>query len=377
MKIKIDATILTKALEAVIRVIPNKSALPILECVLLRAEPDIITVIGSGDNRMEITLNDGFQVEEPGVVAVTAKTFLAMMKKTNSGDTITLEEKDDKLFVKKKGMRCSLQILSKDESEYPNPAEMSDCKRITIPFDELKKNIQNTLFAVGIESELLSGKGLGYTLKINGNRMRGYAVDGYRVAVRETELDEKNLDEVELRIPKSALSEIVKMGGKETGEKKIEISYNTKFVLFQMDKTKLFVRMLSDKAFDIDALVIDPDNHFEVKTSELYDAVDSLMPFVGGTYKTLTARLDGNDETLTLSISTPIGEGETTVDVKNLNSNVPLRSITIGFNINYFMDAVSAVEGETFDFILNSNVAPVKFTDGNAYYITLPVRLHA
>lgn len=377
MKIKIDAAILTKALESVIRVIPNKSTLPILECVLLRAEEDMITVIGSGDNRMELALNDGFQVEEPGVVAVTAKTFLAIMKKTNSGDTITLEVKDDKLFVKKKGMRCSLQIISKDEGEYPNPAEMNDAKRITIPFDELKKNIQTTIFAVGIESELLSGKGLGYTLKIQGDRMRGYAVDGYRVAVRETNLDEKDIDEVELRVPKSALNEIVKMGGKETEEKQIDISYNTKFVLFQLDNTKLFVRMLSDKAFNIDALVIDPDNRFEVKTCELHDAVDSLMPFVSGTYKTLTARLDGENETLTLSISTPIGEGETTVDVKNLNSNVPLRSITIGFNINYFMDAVSAVEGETFEFILNSDVAPVKFTDGNAYYITLPVRLHS
>lgn len=375
MKLKIDAPVLKNTVESASRVISAKGTLPIMECVLIEATNDTIVITGVGSNmRSEITLADGFSLIEPGTVAIHAKTLLAILKKTNSGDVITLEEKDGKLLVKKKGMRCSLQVLSTSKEDYPVEPDMKDAKKVSVPFGMMKKIIQSTIFATGPDDESAAARGCGFTLKTNNNLLTGYSIDGYRCALREAQVTEQ-AEEFELRIPKCALSELLRIG-KNKYDEAVEVSYNSKVVMFKSDNTKLYVRPYNGKPFDIDKLAVPRDNCFTVKTADLYDAINILLPFVNETNRVLRMTLD--EEKMHLSVSTPIGEGETEVDIANKNNGEPIKGMTIGFNIHYLMDAVSAVESETFLAIVNSPTSPVKFIDGDgeAYYIVLPVRIN-
>lgn len=372
MKLKIDATLLKKAVENVNRVIQNNSTLPILGCILLRVENDLITVIGGSlKRRMEITINDGFQVAESGVAAVSAKTLLGILKKVNSGDTVTLREKDGKIFIEKKGMRCSLTLMSTDESDYPLPADMTNAKSVVIPFKELKTIIQKTIFAAGSGDGVDEQRGCGFTLSADNGKMRGYGIDGFRLAVRNAEIA-NTAEEFEIRLSKPALTEILKLGDKEDEDKDITISFTSKFALFTLGNTKLSVLMISVKRIDIDKIDVNPENVFEVNTADLYEAIDCLKPFIQD-YKLVKVRLE-NDK-MTFSVSTSLGEGQTEVEIKNLNADTPLKEMEIGFNLFYLLDAVSAIDSETFTAIMNSPTSPAKFIDGNAYYVTLPIRI--
>lgn len=375
MKVKIDATILRKAVENVIRVIPNVSVLPIMECALLRVENDCITLIGGTlERRMEITLTDGFQVLESGVVAVSAKTLLDILKKVNRGDTVTLREKDGKMLIEKKGMRCSLSIASTDESDYPLPADMRNAESVTIPFKELKTTIKKTIFAAGSGDSEDRSRGCGFTLSAKDGKMRGHSIDGFRIAVRNTEIADTTAN-FEIRLSKPTLVEILKMTDKENEEKDITIAFTSKFALFTLGNTKLSVLRLVEKGIDIDKIVVEPENAFEANTAEFYGAIDCLKPFVQN--YNCPVRMQLENDKITFSISTPVGEGKTEVAIKNLNANVPLKEMEVGFNILYLLDAVAAIDGETFKAIINTPITPAKFIDIDSNYVVLPVRLKA
>lgn len=87
MKIICKKTDLAKAVQTVSKAVPTKSSTSILECILLRAEKEEITLTG---NNLELgieTVMSG-NVEEEGSIAIQAKVFGEIVRKLPEGDAV-------------------------------------------------------------------------------------------------------------------------------------------------------------------------------------------------------------------------------------------------------------------------------------------------
>ena len=84
MKIICKKTDLAKAVQTVAKAVPAKATTSILECLLLRAEKEEITLTG---NNLELgieTVMPG-NIEEEGSIAIQAKSIWGDCKKTSRG----------------------------------------------------------------------------------------------------------------------------------------------------------------------------------------------------------------------------------------------------------------------------------------------------
>lgn len=131
--------------------------------------------------------------------------------------------------------------------------------------------------------------------------------------------------------------------------------------------------MYGGNIFDVDALTakITKDNTvtFNVNTSEFQDAVDSLIPLCTATEKTIVVKFTKNE--IEFSIATALGTAKVSVEAKS-NAEAEL---VMGFNINYLLEAVGAVESEDFEMTVGNAYNPINILDGKANFITLPVRI--
>lgn len=138
MEITIPHTKLLEALELVGRISTKHVTLPILQCVLLEAKKDSITIQATN---LEISIElpiEGKVVEE-GVVAVPAQTFLQSIQFINQPE-ITLRTEDQVLQLETKSSNTSIKIFPTDEFPTLHRLEGEESK------------LQGQTFSFGIKS---------------------------------------------------------------------------------------------------------------------------------------------------------------------------------------------------------------------------------
>lgn len=109
MKIICKKADLVKAVQTVSKAVPMKSSTTILECILLRAEKEKITLTG---NNLELgieTMMSG-NIEEEGSIAIQAKVFGEIVRKLPEGDVVLETGEKDQATVRCKKTKYNLAV---------------------------------------------------------------------------------------------------------------------------------------------------------------------------------------------------------------------------------------------------------------------------
>lgn len=298
-----------------------------------------------------------------------AKTFVSLAKKLPTTKTIVIETFDDKsVKVSKPGMEFNLPTV--DIKTYPNLPSLESAKSFTVPFGDMKESIEQTLFAAGDNDEASLAKGCAFSLEVEKGEMKAFALDGFRVACRKTKIADDSVS-FKAKLPKNVLLELAKSNTKD--DENVIVSYDKRNIIFDINNSRVIGRLYGGNIFDVDALAakITKDNTvtFNVNTSEFQDAVDSLIPLCTATEKTIVVKFTKNE--IEFSIATALGTAKVSVEAKS-NAEAEL---VMGFNINYLLEAVGAVESEDFEMTVGNAYNPINILDGKANFITLPVRI--
>lgn len=360
-----------KALVTCARAAASKTTVPALECLKIAATAENAVVITGYDlvTGITTTLKDYITVQEPGEVLINAKTFVALAKKLPSTKEIVIETLNDKnIKVSKPGMEFNLPTV--DIGTYPNLPSLKSAKSFTLPFSDMKNSIEQTLFAAGDDNEASLSKGCGFSLEVENGEMKAFALDGFRVACRKTKIADDSVS-FKAKLPKGVLLELVKSSTND--EEMITVSYDNRNIIFDIGNNRIIGRIYGGNIFDVDALTAKVTKvntvTFKVNTSEFQEAVDSLVPLCTATEKTIIVKFTKDE--IEFSIVTALGTAKVSVEAQS-NAETEL---VMGFNINYLLDAVGAVESEDFEMTVGNANSPINILDGNANFITLPVRI--
>ena len=364
MKIECEKSLLAAAIDGVSRAITNRSAIPVLEGIYLKAEGFQLTLTGY-DMEMGITTTIECNVLVPGETVLDAKLLGSMVSRMPAGDVRI--ELDDEGMTTVSGGVAEFEIPAMNASDYPALPNTAAENTMTIPCSMMREMIEKTIYAVAQDDKKPAHTGELFV--IEPGSLTIVALDGYRLAIIQRDVECTR--DIRIIIPAKTLQELLKiMGGPDDP---VKIDANRRYVVFTTNGYTIMSRLIEGDFLNYESVI--PAG---ARTRVVMDC----KPFIETIERAsliITERLK-NPLRITFSKDKVIVRCQTTLG-KVVDELAPVsfegEEVEIGFNNRYMLDALRNSKAEQMLFEINGPLSPVKLlpTEGKDYiYLVLPVR---
>ena len=366
MKFSCEKHILQEAIAIAARAVSARSALPVLEGILMEAEGDTLKLTGY-DLKKAVFTTAECTTTAAGSTVLNAKLVGEIVRSMPDG-LVNISVEDNIAFI-----RCGkaeYTIPAMQSRDFPELPEFEEDRSFSIPQGLLRTMIGETIFAVS-DSESRPVY-MGTLFQLQGGVLTMVSVDGYRLALRKEEV--AGADVEQFIVPGSALADVERIC-KDTDDL-LHISLSPKHVFFEIGDTSIISRRLEGEFLNYKSAVPEKFRYeVTVDRKELLQAVSRVALIVDDKTR-VPIRLTFADGTIDIHCATALGSG---VDCCICDGNGG--GTEIGFNHKYLSDALKAAPADEIKVCLNSGSAPcvIKAADGSEgfTYLVLPIRLRS
>lgn len=270
MKFQVNRDVFSEAVSFAVKLLPQRTTLPILSGVLIEASDDGLT-LSSFDYEVSARTQIIAEVEEPGRVLVSGK-LLADIASRLPNAPVRFSTEDNKITV-----ACGtghFTLSSMPVEEYPSLPQISD-KVGTLKADLFAAAISQV--AVAASRDDVTPVITGVQLEVSENNISLVATDRYRVAVRDIAWDAgaSGVETATALVPAKTLMEVGKTFG-NSGEISVAItsSDERELIAFQADKKTVTSLLIKGNFPPVRRLFPETVDNFAVmNTGELIEAV--------------------------------------------------------------------------------------------------------
>ncbi len=367
MKLICPKAELLKGVNIVMKAVPSKTTMPILECILIDASTNNIKFT-SNDMELGIeTIIEG-NIEEKGSIALDAKIFSDIVRKLPDNDVTIITDENLNTLITCEKAKFNIPGKSGEDFSYLPFIEKTDCIRVS-QFT-LKEIIRQTIFSIAANenNKLMTGE----LFQIENNTLRVVSLDGHRISIRKIELKE-NCQDKKVVVPGKTLNEISKILSGET-EDMVDIYLAVNHILFEFGNTKVVSRLIEGEYFKIDQMLSsDYETKVKINKKEFLDCIDRATLLVKeGDKKPIIIHIE--DAFMELRIDSQIGSMKEEIDIEKTG-----KDILIGFNPKFLIDALKVIDEEEITIYLMNSKAPcfIRDDEGKYVYLILPVNFNA
>jgi len=367
MKIVCSKSNLLKSVNIVMKAVPSKTTMPILECILIDASANSIKFT---TNDMELgieTIVEG-EILEKGIIALDAKIFSEIVRKLPDSDVNIVTDKNMQALITCEKARFHIAGKSGEDFSYLPYVEKEES--IVISQFSLKEMIRQTIFSIAANenNKMMTGE----LFDINENILKVVSLDGHRISIRKIELKEV-YGRKKVVVPGKTLIEVSKILSGET-EDMVYIFFTDNHIIFEFDDTTVVSRLIEGDYFRIDQMLSsDYETKVEINRRELLSCIDRATLLVKeGDKKPIIITI--GDESMELKINSQAGSMNEQIDIAKEG-----KDIMIGFNPKFLIDALRVIDDEMVTLYLVNPKAPCFIRDENQNYIylILPVNFTA
>lgn len=367
MKIVCTKSSLLQGVNVALKAVSNKTTLPILECILLEANNQTITLTA---NDMELgieTVIDG-SIDETGKIALNAKLFSEIVRKLPDNDiTITTNASNQAVITCEKS---KFTISGQTGDDFPLLPEIEKQQSITISQFTLKEVIRQTIFSISDNesNKLMTGE----LFEISDNNLKVVSLDGHRISIRNIELKDC-YENIKVVVPGKTLSDLSKILNGDT-EDDVHIYFTNKHILFEFDQTIVVSRLLEGEYYNINQMLsTDYETKIQINKKEFLNCIDRASLLIRESDKKPIV-INIQDEAMQLSIQSFIGSMKEEIYIRKEG-----KDLLIGFNPKFLMDALRVIDDEVVDIYLVNPKAPcfIKDASQSYVYLILPVNFNA
>ena len=368
MKFTCEKALLTSAISLAARTVAQKSTIPCLEGIFVRAG---VSLQLTGFNlETGITVRVGAQVLEAGSCVMPARLFFDIVRKLPDEEVCV--SVDDELHVSIRGGASSFQITAMDPDDYPDLPEVDSEKAVSLPQHVLREMIGGTIFSVS-ENQARPVH-TGCLMEVKDDCINMVAVDSFRLARRTYFSDEPFGQELKFVVPASGLKEVEKI--LEDSDEPVRFTLGAKHILFEIGDATLVCRILEGEFLDYkNAIPRRNPINLVLDTKTMLQSLERVSVVISEKLKS-PVRCLFEDNKVTMSAKTASGDAK---DVCRIAGDG--QGLEIGFNNRYLMDALRYAPADTVKMELNTGISPAIIVpvDGeeNFLYMVLPVRLKA
>ena len=369
MKIICEREKLLKAINAVVRGVPTRTTMPILEGIYIQTNNNELKLT-TYDLELGIEYVIESEIEEEGNTVVNATMFSEIIRRLPDAE-IKLTVNENKLLV----IECegSLYKLSTmDPEEFPELPKIEVENSIELDQNVLKNMIRRTIFAASTEESRPIFTGC--LFEIENNKLSLVAVDGFRLALRTIFLT-KPSNNFSAVIPGKTLIEVNKIMTDSFEPVKIGVSKNQ--ALFEMDNCKIVTRILDGEFLNYKNVI--PTNwetRIKVNKNNIQNSFERVSLISASSVekeKKYPVKVQVDIGKILISCTNQTGDAKEELYVSTEGKN-----LEAGFNPKYFLDSLKAIDDEEVYIEFGSSISPclIKSVDNKDYvYMILPIRL--
>ena len=362
MKIICDRTLLTNAVTGVSKAATQRSSIPVLEGILLKADGFQLTLTGY-DLEMGITTSIEANVLVPGEIVLSAKLLGDIIRKLTSDEIeITVNETGNATI---KGGIPEFNIMGMNPGDFPELPKPGADQTLDIDTATLREMVETTLYAVSVDDKKPAHTGELFV--IEPEQLTVVALDGFRLAITKRPVTAAK--EISIIIPAKTLSETIKLFTKE--DEIIHIAANRRFIVFSSQSYTVISRLIEGDFLDYKRVL--PEGFRTRVTVDVRDFMSSIeragLIITERLKNPLRITFDGK---ITVRCQTTLGKV-----VDELDAKIEGEPVEIGFNNRYLLDALRYSYANKLIFELNGPLSPVKVLpeEGDDFlFLVLPVR---
>jgi DNA polymerase-3 subunit beta len=352
-------------LQSVIGVVERRQTMPILANVLLSARDDRLSVTGT-DLEVELVASHAVSVQQSGDVTVPGRKLLEIFRALPDKSSVSIATEGDRATLRAGRSRFTLACLP--ATEFPVVEEINSQQHLKVAQSELRRLIDKTHFSMAQQDVRYYLNGM--LLETEGKSLRAVATDGHRLALCETQLASAAKTAQQVIVPRKGVLELQRILGAE-GD--LELAIGTNHVRVQIGEIR-FTSKLIDGRFPEYGRVV-PANPSRIISSNrdlLRQAFQRTAILSNEKYRGI--RLNVKSDLLTIQAHNP--EHEEAED--QLEVEYKGEDLEIGFNVNYLLDALSALDTEKVEIgLTDSNSSCLVRAPGSTdtKYVVMPMRL--
>ena len=353
---------LAAALGTVARGLSTRGAVQVLSGILLRGEEGKLT-LASTDMEISLRASIASDIAGEGGVVVPGR-LLTDLARLLPDDTVTLayEEGEGVLGITSGSHASRLNVYSAEDFPRLPP---TDIPLHTIAAPALLATIEKVARAASRDESrpVLTG----ILVRFEGDQLIMAATDSYRLAVKETQLEESG-PELDAIIPARALQELARLAGSAD---EVQLGVHENHVIFSAGDVWLTSRRIDGQFPNYKQLL--PES-FEAEITTAREPLLEVIRRAGVlAQRNAPLRLRFAEGELAVSAQTQdVGEAHESIPIDYAGD-----ALEIGFNPDFLRDGLEAVNGETVQLKLINPLRPglIVSPDERFSYLIMPIRL--
>lgn len=364
MRFKCMRSDLSAAVSNVSRAVSAKATIPALEGVLIKAYNDQLEISGY-DLEIGIVTTVEASITEEGEIVVSARLFNEIIRKLP--EEIVNIETDDRMITYINSGSADYQIVGINSTEYPELPNVEEISGLTVNAEILKNMIRQTVFATS--DNMAKPIYTGSLFEIKDGLFKIEAVDGFRMAIREENVDSDIT--AKFVVPGKTQNEILKLI--TDNKKDVTIVVGQRHIIFKIESYSIVSRLLEGNFLDY-KMPSSASTEFVINTRILASSVERMALLTNEKIQS-PVRCSITADEIKLSCSTTVGRAN---DV--IAASVRGNDVEIGFNNRYLLDALKNADTDEVKVMLNGSLQPmiIRPVDGQSFtFLVVPMRLAA
>lgn len=369
MKLSFEKDSLLNGINIVLKAVPSKTTMPILECILIDASGSEIKLTG---NDMELGIETKVEglILEHGKIALEAKLFSDIIRKLSGEDSPIIIESDEKYNTTISCDKSVFKIQGKDGEEFSYIPHIERDRYITLSQFTLKEVIRQTLFSISPNdsNKMMTGE----LFEVKDNELKVVSLDGHRMSIRKIILKE-HYNDIKVIVPGKTLGEISKILNGDN-ESEVQIFFSSNHIMFDFDSTLVVSRLIEGEYFRISQMLSsDYETKVSVNRRTFLDSIERASILIRENDKKPII-ITINDEGMQLKMNSAFGTMSAEVGITKYG-----KDLMIGFNPKFLIDALRIIDDEEVTLYMMNPKSPcfIKDEEENYIYLILPVNFNA
>jgi DNA polymerase-3 subunit beta len=366
MKIIAKREAILTPLQTVIGVVERRQTMPVLANVLLAAKGGRLSITAT-DLEVELVATSEVDVQRAGDVTVPGRKLLDICRALPEGVEITLTLEGERMVVRAKKSRFTLSTLP--AAEFPTVEEINAGETLSVPLTDLRRLLEKTHFSMAQQDVRYYLNGM--LLETAAKLLRSVATDGHRLALCEIEVGSGVANGQQVIVPRKGVLELQRIVSGNSGNAEIAVGSNHFRV--QIGEVRLTSKLIDGRFPDYSRVIpVEPPRQVRAVREDLRHALQRAAILSNEKYRGIRFALKPG--ALTIQAHNPEQEeAEEEVEV-----NYDGDDLEIGFNVNYLLDALAAIEGNEVTIGLtdgNSSCLITADSDATSRFVVMPMRL--
>jgi DNA polymerase III subunit beta len=365
MKFSAARETLLKPLQMVVGVVERRQTMPILSNVLLSTQGSKLSITAT-DLEVEMVAEAEVKGDGNGDITVPGRKLHDIFRALPEGTAVEFNLSGDRLTIKSGRSRFTLSTLR--AADFPTVDEIGAKQTLRLNKVDLRRLVEKTHFSMAQQDVRYYLNGL--LLETEKKRLRAVATDGHRLALSEVDLLAPATRDEQLIMPRKGVLELSRL---LDGDGEVELALGANHVRVQLDGVRLTSKLIDGRFPEYSRVVpAQPKNILKADRNLFRQALQRTAILSNEKYRGVRLELAPNS--VVLQANNPEQEEA----VETLEVEYSGDALEIGFNVNYLLDAMAAVDSEQVEFgVTDANSSCLIREPGGdrTKFVVMPMRL--